>query len=968
MKLKRDRKTKIEKIILKNKTKKILFVVLFFVFSALYFSVDFSFLSVKEAQSAIVPDPNALIQNYTGPIIANPASQAAGAATGGGGGVWSSAIQYLLSLFPRMFLFVLYSICWIFYSITYGLVFLSEGILKIFFDPAFITSLGGFTTVDFVRNTAQIIANLCNMLFLFILLYIAIGTMLGIGNTKKLLVKLVIAALLTNFSLVISGIIIDFSQVLMHSFFSTGFSQSFNPGTKILSNLQQAWGVGESFSISELFTKIGDFIWSKTFSELINDMIKIFGLIVFSLILVTTLITITTLLIIRIVVLWILLIVSPAAFTSSVLSQTERYWKMWLENLTKYAFSGPILIFFLWLAIRISEKVSNNQQLSALSSNVPNGEELRYTFYVLLAKNATVVFQLLVLILVVWAGIILANEFHIKGAKSLSSLIDKAKNSPGKLLSRIGRVSNFGGDLISGSLYKQSEKFSGKANLARSEGKTDRAEIFSKVAKKFSGGGDSVNKWKNRVVKALSVSDPQKTKKLFSAYLDSENKKYEEHSEESIKSFWKNAVKKVSLEKRRLINHAAEAEEAKLNFLNTEFVEKNNEKVKILNSLKNLRDDSSLIKKIESEKNNITLEEEKLKTLETNKILLPGENPQSRLEKITKQKENVQKLKDALEKEELDLNKIRGEKKNLLEKKEKVDDELLSIGTSLSEISEKDQAKRKEIVENYEKIIEDSSISVRDRNTFHIAKEVGKTLGEENSLIQNARKIAEETKSKELSKDMWVQEKIAKDVKEASKEIDDKNYSFDEVKGMIKSGYGSPAMRTALFKKLGSSSKHFGDLISELKKDLGGEEKAIDFLKEKYTEPEVLKVLRTVDEESRKSKNLSQIGRVTYDARIGRMRFSTEKEKINVLKNFAKSMTPKDLNKTHKQSFTSQEGLEALALGPDWVSLAKNPDFKKLMPRDLKESFASKKNDFVKHFKKANNIAAEEAFIKIIGV
>src|SRR3972149_11518169 len=59
------------------------------------------------------------------------------------------------------------------------------------------------------------------MLFIFVLLYVAIGTILGLSkvNWKKTLVLIVIAALLINFSLFFTKIIVDASNILAWAFY-----------------------------------------------------------------------------------------------------------------------------------------------------------------------------------------------------------------------------------------------------------------------------------------------------------------------------------------------------------------------------------------------------------------------------------------------------------------------------------------------------------------------------------------------------------------------------------------------------------------------------------------------------------------------------------------------------------------------------------------------------------------------------
>src|SRR3989338_645375 len=87
-----------------------------------------------------------------------------------------------------------------------------------------------FSVKDFSDNINQIkvidtgykiILNVANMLFIFILLYIAIKTILGMGgDIKKLLTNIIVVALFINFSLFMTKTIIDASNILAMGFYN----------------------------------------------------------------------------------------------------------------------------------------------------------------------------------------------------------------------------------------------------------------------------------------------------------------------------------------------------------------------------------------------------------------------------------------------------------------------------------------------------------------------------------------------------------------------------------------------------------------------------------------------------------------------------------------------------------------------------------------------------------------------------
>src|SRR4051812_35738977 len=74
-------------------------------------------------------------------------------------------------------------------------------------DPA--TGLGGAINVTWTA-----VRDVANMLFIFALLYTAIMTIFGKGDYKRTILNLIIAALLINFSLFFTKVIIDAANLL----------------------------------------------------------------------------------------------------------------------------------------------------------------------------------------------------------------------------------------------------------------------------------------------------------------------------------------------------------------------------------------------------------------------------------------------------------------------------------------------------------------------------------------------------------------------------------------------------------------------------------------------------------------------------------------------------------------------------------------------------------------------------------
>src|SRR6056297_3728405 len=77
-----------------------------------------------------------------------------------------------------------------------------------------------FIHEEAIKHAWEIIVSFCNMLFILILLVIAFANILNIDSykIKNTLPKVIIMAILINFSLLICGLLIDFSQIFMMTF------------------------------------------------------------------------------------------------------------------------------------------------------------------------------------------------------------------------------------------------------------------------------------------------------------------------------------------------------------------------------------------------------------------------------------------------------------------------------------------------------------------------------------------------------------------------------------------------------------------------------------------------------------------------------------------------------------------------------------------------------------------------------
>lgn len=272
-----------------------------------------------------------------------------------------------------------------------------------FFDVTFHYSIqdGSYRT-PFVVEGWGIVRDFCNIFFIFILLYIAFGTILKLHSvkTKEMIIHVVIIGLMINFSLFASQVIIDVSNILSRVFYNSNaikITQSENtangvanatPGLKIgpngeiplsaaivnkvnpqnlIINGRKAVVINDKFTgetsdatQTEGNLGTGAFILITILATAVN----VVGLITF--------LVIGLLFVARVIGLWIAMILAPLAFFSYTIPALQNVemigWRKWWPETIRLAFLAPVFIFFMYLIIAFLEK-----GLSLIKSNATDG-------------------------------------------------------------------------------------------------------------------------------------------------------------------------------------------------------------------------------------------------------------------------------------------------------------------------------------------------------------------------------------------------------------------------------------------------------------------------------------------------------------------------------------------------------------------------------------------------------------------
>jgi len=255
-------------------------------------------------------------------------------------------------------------------------LFITNAVLQLL---SLLTSLGAmvlngvvyYTVVDMAGslnrmgaiNTAWgVIRDIANMSFIFILLYAAIKTILGVGgDTKKIIVNVIIVALLINFSLFFTKLVIDVANVLAIFFYDAVAPGATAGGT--VTELLTRPGLSNAFmnklNLQTIYKTTGAEILTPTLIVIIGVMGSIMLLIAAFIFFAVSLMFIT-----RYAILILVLILSPLAFMAFVLPALKPYANQWRQALVGQAFFAPIYFLLTWVTLQILGGVMGAFQLT----------------------------------------------------------------------------------------------------------------------------------------------------------------------------------------------------------------------------------------------------------------------------------------------------------------------------------------------------------------------------------------------------------------------------------------------------------------------------------------------------------------------------------------------------------------------------------------------------------------------------
>lgn len=220
----------------------------------------------------------------------------------------------------------------------------------------------------------QITRDAMNMFFVLWMVIISFGTILGVDEFgwKKNFVRLLMVAVLVNFTKVIAGVIVDMGQILINFFVYSGLRE------------QGVLALVQNLNIHQLFTTSTGFfsaIFGGAYLNVVENYIQKVAIVTLEIsfisVAATLFLQIALLFITRVVALWMLVILAPVAFVMGIMpfGFSRGLIGRWFGQIFAWSFMGVVMMFFMYLAAQLSAVLAGAGGDSALGKVYTSGRD-----------------------------------------------------------------------------------------------------------------------------------------------------------------------------------------------------------------------------------------------------------------------------------------------------------------------------------------------------------------------------------------------------------------------------------------------------------------------------------------------------------------------------------------------------------------------------------------------------------------
>ncbi len=304
-----------------------------------------------------------------------------------------------------------------------------------------------------VDVTWKIIRDICNLAFIFGFIYIGIRTILDSdsSSTKTLLARVIIAALLINFSLFFAKVIIDFSNFTSVQIYNTLTAG----GGSISASVANSLGIVSFYKTPDPATLAQITSGGKVWFFFMAAMFLFITAFVFF--------AAAILLIVRFVALILIMVFSPLLFAATVFPGTQGIASDLWKKLISYSFFAPAYLLLVLVSLTLIKGLSlvkgsdGFASLSKTGSITASGDAL------------SVVLQFFIVIFFMIAALMIAQKMGIQGGQMA---INVGNNIRGRVQGAMGRT--FVGRPAAALLEKYDNESARSKNMKGARGSINR--------------------------------------------------------------------------------------------------------------------------------------------------------------------------------------------------------------------------------------------------------------------------------------------------------------------------------------------------------------------------------------------------------------------------------------------------------------------------------------------------------------
>ena len=258
-----------------------------------------------------------------------------------------------------------------------------------------------------------------NLGFVIAIIVIAFATMLRRESysMRTLLPKLIIVALLINFSFVITRTLVTISDSLSVAILEqvsldpVTFSKAFSFDRIDFGSNDDLTTTGRSYADLEKDFNITPSI-VRVFAKMIFASI-------FTLLAAFTMGAVAFMFVLRFAYLAVLVIVMPFAWFAGIFPGTHDLWKKWWHQFTRWIIFGPSMLFFIWISFFImnhstSTALLNNSGTLKLDLDIPS--------------TAGVIGNMLAILAILFGGLTVSDKLGVVGGKKTYDLAIKGRD------------------------------------------------------------------------------------------------------------------------------------------------------------------------------------------------------------------------------------------------------------------------------------------------------------------------------------------------------------------------------------------------------------------------------------------------------------------------------------------------------------------------------------------------------------